>query len=126
MRKLYFLFIFLSTTLATFSQQQYFLYFQAEVQHPFYARINEKVYSSSNTGYLIIPKLDDSRYEVVIGFPRNLYPEQHFQITLDKKDKGFQLISSPGKGWMLVNLQNQAELTAALAVDNKMAELGEK
>jgi hypothetical protein len=88
-------------------QQQYFLYIQSEEKQPFYARIQDKIYSSSENGYMIIPKLGDNTYDVTIGFSRNAYPEQRFPVAINKKDKGF-LLKNTGGGWILTNLQTSA------------------
>jgi len=94
--------------LRSFSQQDYFMYIQAEERQPFYAVINTKVYSSSESGYMIIPKLHDSNYQIMIGFAKNAFPEQRFEVTVNKKDLGFQLKHFDDKGWGLFNLQTLA------------------
>ena len=48
-----------------FSQQDFFVYLQADNHQLFYVRLNNKVYSSTESGYLIIPKLADSSYRAV-------------------------------------------------------------
>ena len=111
---LYFLFFSL-IGFTTYAQQHYYLYIQSDDRQPFYVRLSEKVYSSSESGYLIIPKLDDGNYPVLLGFPRNIYPEHQFQIRLNKKDRGFQLKRSANKSWELVNLQNQEVIANAAA-----------
>jgi hypothetical protein len=89
-------------------QQQYYLYIQSEEKQPFYARIQDKIYSSSENGYMIIPKLTDNTYDVTIGFSKNAYPEQRFPITIHKKDRGFLLKNTGERGWILTNLQTSA------------------
>lgn len=84
------------------------MYIQAEERQPFYAIINTKVYSSSESGYMIIPKLHESNYQIVIGFAKNAFPEQRFEVTVNKKDLGFQLKHFNDKGWGLFNLQTMA------------------
>lgn len=101
--------LFLSVlALCAFSQQDYFLYIQSDEHQPFYARIHNKIYSSSESGYLIISKLADSTYPITIGFAKNLFPEQLFTIAINKTDKGFQLKKNGDKGWGLMNLQTMA------------------
>jgi hypothetical protein len=111
---LYFLF-FLLIGFTTYAQQHYYLYIQSDDRQPFYVRLSEKVYSSSESGYLIIPRLEDGNYPVVLGFPRNIYPEHQFQVRLNKKDRGFQLKRSANRSWELVNLQNQEVIANAAA-----------
>ncbi len=108
MQKVVFFLLFLELGFKAFSQENFYVYFQADDHLPFYAKINAKFYSSSETGYLIVPKLNDGVYEVVIGFAKNEYAEQYFSLSLNKKDNGFQLKNFAGKGWVLVNLQNSS------------------
>lgn len=93
--------------LHAYSQQQYFVYIQAENNQPFYVRMNEKIHSSSETGYLILSKLTDNKYEFFIGFARNAYPEQHFTLSVGNQDRGYQLKQFGDKGWGLADLQSQ-------------------
>lgn len=74
-----------------FSQQNRFIFIQAGPQQPFYVRMGERSFSSSAFGHLVIPKLSDSTYKIYIGFPRNQVPEQEFSVTLNGKDRGFDL-----------------------------------
>ena len=85
------------------AQQNYFVLIQADNNQPFYARLNDKILSSSDVGHLIIPQLKDSTYNVIIGFPKNIFPEQNFVITISKKDQSFQLKNLGEKGWGLFN-----------------------
>src|SRR5687768_7952843 len=118
---LYFLFFSL-IGFTTNAQQRYYLYIQSDDRQPFYVRLSEKVYSSSESGYLIIPKLDDGNYPVQLGFPRNIYPEQQFQVRINKKDRGFQLKRAANRSWELVNLQNQ-EVIANSAANARNSDL---
>ena len=103
------LFVFISAfaTLAN-AQQDHFVYLQTENAKPFYVKLDNKVVSSSVTGYLIIPKLVDGDYNIAIGFPKNEFPEENFQITVNKKDEGFLLKNFDDKGWGLFNMQSYA------------------
>lgn len=112
MQKIVFLLLFVFSEITSFSQQDFFVYLQADNHQPFYARINTRIYSSTENGYMVIPKLGDSVYEVVIGFAKNAFPEQTFSFAINKKDKGFQLKNMGEKGWVLVNLQNMSVITS--------------
>lgn len=98
---------------AAFSQKLYFIYLQSENEQPFYARFNEKVMSSTASGYLILPRLKDSTYNFAIGFPQNKWPEQQFTVTVGKKDHGYLVRNFAEKGWGLFDLQS-LELIMAL------------
>jgi hypothetical protein len=90
------------------AQQVHFVYLQTENSQSFYVKVNNKVVSSSSEGYVIIPNLVDDAYEMVIGFPKNEFPEEKFTVTVDKKNEGFLLKDFGEKGWSLFNMQTLA------------------
>ena len=92
------------------AQQAHFIYVQTENGQPFYVKLNNKVVSSSPAGYLILPNLSDGDYQLTVGFPKNEFPEEGFQISIDKKNEGFLLKNFEEKGWGLFNLQSLALL----------------
>ena len=98
------LFLLFSLTFA-FAQQNHFVYLQTYNNQPFYVKFQNKLLSSSATGYLIIPKLNESNYDFVVGFARNEFPEQSFSINL-KGNSGYELKNFADKGWGLFDLQN--------------------
>jgi len=98
------------------AQQSYFVLIQADNNQPFYARLNNKTFSSTEAGHLIIPQLKDSSYNVLIGFPKNIFAEQNFVIAINKKDQSFQLKNLGEKGWALFN---------TLTMELKMPDLGD-
>ncbi len=122
MQKIVFILLFVFSGIASFSQQEFFVYLQADNNQPFYARISTGMYSSTENGYMIIPKLKDSVYEVVIGFAKNAFPEQNFSFAINKKDKGFQLKNLGEKGWVLVNLQNRSVIMSRGIASKTVAE----
>lgn len=84
------------------AQKKHFIYLQSEDKQPFYVMLNNKNYSSSMNGYLVIPKLKPGRYFFVAGFPKEKYPEQKFSIVVeDGKDLGFAFKRFGDKGWGL-------------------------
>ena len=85
------------------AQQEYFIFLQSEQQQPFYARIGEKIYSSSAAGHLVLPGLKDSTYSVFIGFPKNQHQEMEFVVPVSRKDQGFQLKDMGDQGYHLFN-----------------------
>lgn len=98
------------TSLTTIAQQTHFVYLQTENGNPFYVRMNNKVVSSSPAGYVILPNMEDGDYQLVIGFPKNEFPEEGFKISVDKKNEGFLVKNFEDKGWALFNLQSLALL----------------
>jgi hypothetical protein len=95
------------------AQKVYFIYIQSENQQSFYARMGEKVFNSTASGYLILSKLTDSTYSMNIGIQGSQSPEQFFSITVNKKDQGFLLKNFGEKGWGLFNLQSLAVILPA-------------
>lgn len=87
------------------AQQNHFIYLQTENKQPFYVKLDKKILSSSASGYLIIPKLPDGKASMIIGFPKNEWPEQKVTCTIDKKDAGYVLKNFGEKGWGLFNWQ---------------------
>src|SRR6476660_9510016 len=90
--KLFILFAFLCfNCFSLHAQQKHFVYVQSEDKQPFAIILNGKVYSSSDYGYIIIPRLDDGDYTFRVSFPMNKFPEQSFSCTVNKKDAGYTL-----------------------------------
>lgn len=108
MNKLILCLLFLVTGLVASSQKVYFVYIQSEADQPFFVRVNQKANSSTGSGYLILPKLRDSSYNLSIGFPQNKWPEQNFSIAVNNKDHGYLLKNFGEKGWGLFDLQTLA------------------
>ncbi len=105
MKKLILCIFLITTVLTASSQKVFFLYIQTESQQPFFVKLNGKILSSTNAGYIILSKLIDSTYNFSVGFPQNKLPEQDFSVVMNKKDHGFLLKQFGEKGWGLYNLQ---------------------
>lgn len=87
------------------AQLNHFIYLQTENKQPFYAKLDKKVLSSSASGYLIIPKLKDSTYNIEIGFPRSENSSQTYTCDVNNKDAGYLIKNFGDKGRGLFNLQ---------------------
>lgn len=98
------------------AQINHFIYFQTENKQPFYVKFNKKIISSSASGYLIIPKLQPGSYDLIIGFPKNEWAEQHFTGTVKNEDAGYLVKNFGEKGWGLFNLQT---MQVAMAGEKK-------
>lgn len=116
MKKLHLALFFLLVAITASSQKVYFVYIQTESDQPFYVKMNEKISSSTASGYIILPRLLDSSYNFSIGFPQNKWPEQNFSITINTKDHGFLLKNFGEKGWGLFDLQ---KLTIQMSISGK-------
>jgi hypothetical protein len=93
---------------SVFSQKLYFVYLQSESEQPFFVKMNDKLYSSAASGYLILSKLRDSSYSFTVGFPQNKWPEQQFSVDIRSADHGYLLKNFGDKGWGLFDLQTLA------------------
>ncbi len=103
------------------AQQNYFVYLQTDNKQPFYVKMNDKLLSSSASGYLVIPKLTEGNYPITVGFPKDQWPSQSFNLQIDKTDVGYILKNFNEKGWGLYNIQTM-EITMN-GVQNKIKPL---
>ena len=111
MKKLFQLFVYLVfASISLKAQRVYFIYLQTDNQQPFYARMGEKVYNSTASGYLILSNLRDSNYSVNIGIQGGQVSDQPYSITVNKKDQGFLIKNFGDKGWGLFNLTTMATI----------------
>lgn len=94
--------------IAAFGQQTYFAYLQTENRQPFYVKMNNQRFSSTASGYVIIPNLTGGKHDLQIGFPKNEWGEQSVSMDLEQKDQGYLLKQFGDKGWGLFNLQSFA------------------
>ena len=87
------------------AQKIYFIYLQTETGEPFFIRMNDKLYSSEPSGYLILPRLKDSTYKFKLGFPSKDI-DLDFTASVNKKDHGYLIKNLGDKGWGLFDLQS--------------------
>jgi hypothetical protein len=107
LKRLVVIWILAVTTITATAQQNHFLYLQTETGQPFYVKLNNKLISSSSAGYMIIPALADGNYNLVVGFPKDQFPEETFEISIEN-NKGFLIKNFGEKGWGLFNMQSLA------------------
>nr|WP_295873428.1 DUF4476 domain-containing protein [uncultured Chitinophaga sp.] len=89
--------------------QQHYVYIQSEKGQPFYVKVNGQVLSSTERGYIILPRLDAGTIPMSIGYAQSEGPaqEQKFYVRIGKNDQGFLL-----KKGALYNLQTFRETKA--------------
>ena len=119
MKKLQLSLLFLLAILTASSQKVYFVYIQTESEQTFFVRMNEKVVSSTASGYIILSKLVDTTYNFSIGFPQNKWGEQNFSVTVGRQDHGYLLKNFDNKGWGLFDLQTLSVQMAIGGSDGK-------
>ncbi|MHA4812108.1 DUF4476 domain-containing protein [Flavitalea flava] len=88
-----------------YGQEYYFVLIQADNNQPFYVHMEDKTYSSSIQGRLILPQLKEGLNSILIGFPKKRFPDQQFSLFIPKKDLELQLKDLGEKGWGLFNTQ---------------------
>lgn len=89
------------------AQQDRFIYLQTENHQPFFVKLNNRTLNSNPPGYMIIPKLDDGMYSLVIGFAATAR-EQEFNCPINQKDIGFIIKNAGENGWQLLNVQTNS------------------
>ena len=102
---IYFLAAFYFCVTGLYAQQNHFIYIQTENKQPFYVRLSDKVLSSSSSGYIVISKLQNGDHDLLIGFPKNEWPQQKISVKVRNNDAGYILKNFDTKGWGLFNLQ---------------------
>jgi hypothetical protein len=110
---------FLTAVYSAFSQRIYFIYLQTESHQPFFVKMDEKLYSSTASGYLILSRLKDSVYNFTIGFSNNQAGEQKFSCLINHKDHGYLVKNYGDKGWGLLDLQMNVVQMASNGDDKK-------
>jgi len=113
MRPFLFIMAFLLSGMLAKAQHNHFIYLQADNKQPFYVKVKGNVYSSSASGYLIIPKLQAGTHELSIGFPKNQWPSQTIAVTVSGKDVGYLLKNFDNKGWGLFNIHTMDVIMAS-------------
>jgi len=111
MKSLLTILLILATLFSADAQHQHFLYLQTDNKQPFFVRVNEQVYSSSTSGYVVIPKLVKGDYNLSVGFPKNEFPQQSIAIKING-DGGYLLKNFPDKGWGLYNIHTMEVIMA--------------
>jgi len=100
------IFILMIASLSASAQHDHYVYIQGDNQQIFYIRKGTEVISSSQSGFIILPKLQPGQQDFQVGFPKNEFPEYQFTFELRSKDRGFTLKNFNEKGWGLFDLQS--------------------
>jgi hypothetical protein len=100
------------------AQRQYFIYLQSETKQPFFVKLNNSKINSSSYGYLIIPKLADSTYQIGIGQQNDQSFTYNFEIKLNQKDHGYLIKNMGEKG---LGLFDQQSLALLMPVNSKVS-----
>ena len=104
------------------AQQNHFIFLQTDNNQSFYVKINDKLFSSAGSGYVIIPKLQNGTFNISVGFPKNEWPPQAMTVKIENNDLGFIIKNFGDKGWGLFNLQS-LNITMNTSVANADADV---
>ena len=99
------------------AQDKQVIYIENETRQPFYVQMNGQIYSSTTSGYIVLVQLVKGRYNFVIGFPQDLYPEQPFSVKIDNYDKELTLKKINEKSFALVDMIDSVMLMAGNTQD---------
>ena len=75
-------------------QKNYYILFQSANQKPFFVKYKNKPVSSSPTGYLILPKLQNGIQSFSIGFPKSFEKDINFNTNITNTDLGFKIVQN--------------------------------
>ena len=117
--KIFLIIISLSFCFFAKAQQEHFIYLQSENKQPFFVKLNDKIYSSFESGYLIIPKLQNGLYNFAIGFLQS-NSQQIFSYAVNNKDVGFIIKNIDASQWQLYNMQTQSVVSSGEIIAKKI------
>lgn len=111
-----YLLLFAAVLFCTISKAQptNFIHIQSDDNQPYIIQLNGNTYSSSATGYIVIPQVPVGAHTLVVGFPRNLFPEYSFNCTIADKPRGFSLKQGIDNSWSLFDMVNFTVIKGAL------------
>ncbi|QOR76321.1 MAG: DUF4476 domain-containing protein [Thermoflavifilum sp.] len=91
--------------------EKHFVYIQSDQHQLFYVKLNDQIISANPPGYVVLSPVQPGRLDLIIGFPRNTYPEQRYQINIPAhQDKGYLLKRINDREFALYDLHQYTEL----------------
>ena len=109
------LFVFLLFGLGVKAQNNRFIYLQTETGRPFYIKMKDSIISSSESGYLILSKIDTGEIKLSVGFPQEGNSAINFLIPAKQKDLGLFIRKNNTNETFLEDMQSN-EMIAAVKV----------
>ncbi|SFV33405.1 protein of unknown function [Thermoflavifilum thermophilum] len=92
-------------------EEKHFVYIQSDQHQLFYVKLNNQIISANPPGYVVLSPVPPGKLDIVIGFPRNEYPEQRYQLNLPPhQDKGYLLKRINDQEFALYDLHQYTEL----------------
>lgn len=86
------------------AQLSSFIHVQSENNKAYHVQWNGNTYSSSATGYLVIPQVPPGDHILVFGFQNASLPEYSFSVSIADKPRGFSLKQSVNNTWSLFDM----------------------
>lgn len=100
------------------AQQLRFIYLQSEDKSPFFVKVDGKYLSSSENGYIIIPRLKDSTYNLLIGTTGDKLANQEVSISTKFANAGYLIQKNDAKNFTLVNLNTMQPVKQVVQHDS--------
>ena len=119
MKRFFILCCVILSAVATHAQQLHFAFLQTDTHKPFYVILNKRTYSSTASGYVILPKLQSGEFAVRIGFANSQGAEQEYVLQVKEADQGLLIKDFGDKGWGLFNMQTMAVQYAGTAAQER-------
>lgn len=91
-------------TIAANAQTGSFIHIQSENNNAFSVQWKGNTYTSSASGYLIIPQVPVGEQILVFGFQDTSLPAYSFSVMMDDKPRGFTLKQSISNTWSLFDM----------------------
>ncbi len=95
------------------AQSTSFIHIQSENNNAFSVKWNGKIYSSSATGYLVIPQIPAGEQILSFGFQDTSLPAYTFSLTMDDKPHAFTLKQSINNTWSLFDMVSFAVINGS-------------
>ena len=86
------------------AQLSSFIHIQSENNIAYHVQWKGNTYSSSATGYLVIPQVPPGDHTLVFGFRDSSLPEYSFSVSIADKPRGFSLKQSVNNTWSLFDM----------------------
>lgn len=86
------------------AQPFHFIYIETNNNKPFYVRYHKEIFSSTELGYLVIPKIIEDSVEVSIGFPQKYGTAIKYKLEVKQKDRGYLLKQLDTALWALYDM----------------------
>ena len=106
MKKGFFLLLFTLGVVLIKAQEVHFVFIQTQNKQPFYVRYEKEILSSTEIGYVVIPKVATDSIEITIGFPKKYGSGIKYKLEVKGKDRGFVIKQLDSALWALYEMEH--------------------